>query len=50
MQNLSQKPGFLDLVLFVNAIALSENLVKKIRLKKVGLPIDRAGLLMVYFR
>ncbi|TAF61833.1 MAG: hypothetical protein EAZ59_24830 [Oscillatoriales cyanobacterium] len=29
---------------------VSENLVKKIRLKKEGLSIDRAGILMVYFR
>jgi len=34
MQNWSQKPGFLALVLLVDTIALSENLVKKIRLKK----------------
>ncbi len=34
MQNLSHKPGFLDLVLLVDMIALSENLVKKIALKK----------------
>jgi hypothetical protein len=50
MHNLSQKPGFLALVLFVNTIALSENLVKKIRLKKEGLPIDRAGILVVLFK
>jgi hypothetical protein len=35
--------------LLIISIALSENLVKKIRLKKEGLSIDRAGLLMVLF-
>jgi len=34
MQNLSQKPGFLALVLLVDTIALSENLVKKSAIKK----------------
>jgi len=34
MQNLSQKPGFLALVLLVDTIALSANLVKKFAIKK----------------
>jgi len=34
MQNLSQKPGFLALVLLVDTIALSENIVKKSAIKK----------------
>jgi hypothetical protein len=45
MQDLSQKPGFLALVLFVNAIALSENLVKKICLKKQDYLLTGLGFL-----